>query len=113
MATNCDQQPGNLDDALAPEDIAAFDEMDRMFDEHLWQAREAGPGDPSISKKYNLEAISENYLPALRPAIRSLVVEEAQRLQERLSCMPLHAERARRTGGRSWLDLAISYGPTS
>lgn len=114
METNSDQQPGNLDDALAPEDIAAFHEMDRMVDEHLRQARKAGPGDPPpLPIKYDLAAISESYLPALRPAIRSLVVEEAQRLQERLSCIPLHAEGARKSGGTSWLDLAISYGPAS
>ena len=119
MTTKDDEPPdtpGNdgSGDALTPEDIAALDKLDRMVDEHLRQAREASPGDPAPTpEKYDLAAISESYLPALRPAIRSLVVEEAQRLQERLSCIPLHTERARRSGGASWLDLAISYGPAS
>ena len=117
MTTKDDDQPdvpGNdgSGDALTPEDIAALDELDRMADEHLRHAREAGPVDPPPPPvKYDLAAIAARYLPALDPSRRALVLEEAQRVQDRLWQIPWYADKARRSGGESWLDLARSYGP--
>ena len=115
METRDDQKPATpggktFDDALTPEDVAEVDAMDRMVDEHLRQARDAGPVDPPpLPVKYDLQAIAESYLSTLTPRGRALVLEETLRLQERLWQMEWYAEKARCSGGRSWLDLARSY----
>ena len=67
------------------------------------------PTTPPPTFKYDLKAIFERHLAALDPKSCALVLEEAQRLQELLCSTPWYAEKARRSGGESWLDLAPSY----
>ncbi len=98
------------DTPLTPEDIAAFDEMDRMVDQHLRRTREAGPGDPPPPPvKYDLEALSRTVLAGFPEHRRQLIVEEAQRVQDRLWQVKWYADQARCSAGESWLDLARSY----
>lgn len=60
-------------------------------------------------EKYDLKTISETYLDGFPEDCRRVIVQEAQRLQERLSSIPWYADRARKSGGTSWLHYAISY----
>lgn len=110
MGKNMDEQRCDIKAALTPEDIAAFDEMTRMGDEYLRRARDAGPSDPPrLPVKYDLEVLSRTVLAGFPEHRRQLIVEEAQRVQDRLWQMDWYADKARRSCGASWLDLARSY----
>lgn len=58
---------------------------------------------------YGLEALAETYLGGFLEADKRVIVQEAQRLQGRLSSIPWYAEKARKSGGTSRLHYAISY----
>ena len=58
---------------------------------------------------YGLEALAETYLDGFPEARKRVIVQEAQRLQDRLSSIPWYAEKAQSSGGTSWLHYAISH----
>jgi hypothetical protein len=62
-----------------------------------------------IPENMSLDELSKIYLANSEEKNRRAILAEARRLRERLSSIPWYANKAQKSGGLSWLQLAISY----